>query len=368
MHPEINQQQTKATIGTTLKNLIPPLSFVPAILILAFFNPDSFQLTWKGRAPLVIFLWLLTLELAMTWKKLPIASRPPGWLKVFSISIVAALPTAFVLLKNLTSLNAVLIELGGSLGAGLYGTWFLNYSWPLSLEYVFFAAFLTLSLALVYKIKALKLFSISIFFIVATAVFYLLDTFYPYSTITALQALVPATTYATTRFLEMLGYTAIVTQSRIYIGALNIYQPVPILTVLSFQYNPPLQFPVAVFWPSSGIHSLVIYSFTILLFLKGTTFSLLRKSILVIIGAVGTFFVNVLRIASICLIGLYSPPGSGTAELFHTYFGELYFIAWILIYPLAIIYVPGILRKLYFLVRKQPMQQTIEAQPSLVRS
>jgi len=65
---------------------------------------------------------------------------------------------------------------------------------------------------------------------------------------------------------------------------------------------------------------------------------------IVVVGAVGTFIVNVLRIVSIYIIGLNS--GAEAATAFHSYYGELYFIAWILIYFFAIIYGPKILTKL----------------------
>ena len=57
--------------------------------------------------------------------------------------------------------------------------------------------------------------------------------------------------------------------------------------------------------------------------------------IIVGIGAVGTFMVNVLRIVTICIIG--TNIGEEAMNLFHSYFGELFFIAWIMTYPLTII-------------------------------
>ena len=88
--------------------------------------------------------------------------------------------------------------------------------------------------------------------------------------------------------------------------------------------------PLAIGWPCAGVHSLFIYTFVILLFIKDAAIPFKWKITCIAIGAVGTFIVNVLRIVSICIIG--STAGSEAAQLFHSYYGELYFVAWILAY------------------------------------
>jgi len=332
---------TNTSIQTTIKNLIIPLSFLLPVLILNILYPQSFQFVWKGRAPYLVFLCILSLELIIIWKNLP---KPPlntkQWTKTIAIAITIALPTAYVISTNTLQIADQIIEIGNVLGAGKYGEGFLKYSWPLSLEYFFFTGCLALSLWLFYGKNGFQRFSISLFFIGATGAFYMIDTFYPYASFGALQAIVPLTTESAAQFLRLMGYEAFVLPNHIYISALGLNQPMPILTIAKL----PSYFQVGIFWPSSGIHSLFIYTFTILLFLKNTTTSLTRKTIYMLIGAAGTFFVNVLRIASICIIGLSS--GAQAADLFHTYFGEFYFVTWIIIFLLAMIYGPKILTKL----------------------
>jgi exosortase/archaeosortase family protein len=77
-------------------------------------------------------------------------------------------------------------------------------------------------------------------------------------------------------------------------------------------------------WPCAGIESLLIYSVIILLFLKRTQIS--RK------GKI-TYFINILRIVTIFLIGI----NQGDFQVFHFYYGPLYSILWIIIYPLIIL-------------------------------
>ena len=58
--------------------------------------------------------------------------------------------------------------------------------------------------------------------------------------------------------------------------------------------------------------------------------------LIITIGATGTFIANVLRIAHISSIG--SKIGSeATNELFHNYYGELYFTSWTIIYLMILL-------------------------------
>jgi exosortase/archaeosortase family protein len=56
----------------------------------------------------------------------------------------------------------------------------------------------------------------------------------------------------------------------------------------------------------------------------------MRKIIYVALGALGTFFVNILRIVAILTAGVSG--GSSLATTFHEFYGEFFFIAWMFIY------------------------------------
>jgi thaumarchaeosortase len=60
-----------------------------------------------------------------------------------------------------------------------------------------------------------------------------------------------------------------------------------------------------------------------------------RKLIYFIIGAVGTYLVNVLRIIAYYFIRINS--GLNAAETFHDVYGELLFVVWILLYIMLIV-------------------------------
>lgn len=331
-------------ISEISRRLIIPLSFTLSISMLYILDPSSFEFAWKGRTPHMIFLWLLFLELALTWRKLDEKrSAAPSWVKTAMIVILAVAPIVYVLIVFFLGVNHDIAELGksigipfGSLPPGIDREWFPQVSWPLSLEYVFFTVFFAVSLVLVYGWFGPKQFSVSLFFIGATGVFYMIDTFYPYGTFTFLQSLAPVTASSAVYVLNWMGYEAYISR---------FYQGMPVLYVAGLPGPAP-----AIAWGCAGIQSLFIYTFAILFLLRGHAISITRKIIYITVGAIGTFIINVLRIVSYCIIGVKT--GQQTAEMFHKYYGELYFIAWIIAYVLIIIYGGQVLTKMYSLVSK----------------
>lgn len=368
-------------IKTFMESLFVPFSLVLPILVLYILAPNSFQSTWKGRFLYILFLWLFFLELALAGKRIPKNMLGKSkWIRTLVAVVAMAVPIAYAIATVHFGLNQEIIELGKFVGVPyeVHGEGFLQFHWPLSLEYLVFTAFFVISVLLTYGIKGLKRFSVSLFFLGAAGSFYMIDTFYPYGTLTVLQSFAPITASSAVNVLKWMGYNAILIP--------NAYMGMPVLLAPNFV-------PLAIGWPCAGVHSLFIYTFVILLFLKDIPFALQKKKIraaipkglrfmagsktlsfpmqhvkiqagimaaerlivnvlrmmpvfiIVFVGAVGTFIVNILRIASIVIIGVN--VGEEAAMMFHTYYGELYFIAWILLYLFAIIYGPKILTKLW---------------------
>jgi exosortase/archaeosortase family protein len=95
----------------------------------------------------------------------------------------------------------------------------------------------------------------------------------------------------------------------------------------------------AIAWPCAGIESLLIFTVVILLFLKRMPISWKAKSGYFVFGAGVTYFINILRIVTIFMIAMNSPPlyeQSMEVQWFHFYYGPLYSITWIIVYPLLI--------------------------------
>lgn len=296
---------------------------VPLIILYIFDTGNSFEYLWKGRAPYLLFLWLLFLEAALGWKKLQ--TEPPlFWSKKTVITaVIMLLPTFYALGLNF-GLQDGIIDLGKAIGvpSEQFGEWYLTHSWTFSFEYILFAVFFVASIWLLYGKKQLKIFAVSCFFIAGVGIFYMIDTFYPYGTFSVLQSFVPVTVTGAILILNLLGYgTATFSGGTDGLG----------LTVTGTGSS----YSAIVSWSCAGSHSLFLYSFMIMLFLRGTSISRSRKIIYVVCGAAGTYFVNILRIVAILLAGVNS--GASLATTFHEFYGEFFFIAWMFIY-LSIIF------------------------------
>jgi thaumarchaeosortase len=307
-----------------LKTALTFSAFVVPLIILYVIDSGSFDYLWKGRAPYFLFLWLLFLEAILGWKNLKEEHTTIWTKKTVLAAVILLLPTVYAVGLNF-GLHSGIVELGRTIGVPIIDgdTWYLTHSWPFSLEYILFAAFFVTSIWLLYGIRGLKSLAVSSFFIGGVGVFYMIDTFYPYGTFTILQSFVPVTVSGATFILNFLGYG-----TRTFSGGAD---GLGLIVTGAGGKN----YRAIVSWSCAGSHSLFLYSFMIMLFLRGTNISRTRKIIYVVAGAVGTFFVNILRIVAILLAGVNS--GASLAVTFHEFYGEFFFITWMFIY-LSIIF------------------------------
>jgi len=320
-------------IGDVSRRFVIPFSFILPISTLYLVYPHSFELVWKGRTPYLIFLWLLFLEVALAWKKLP--SKP---LSIGAIAITTAAPTYLIGIFSF-ALNDEIMELGKFVGVPYQEYDWLLGDWVLSIEYVVLTVCFVASILLTYKIDGLKIFSISAFFLGATSCFYMIDTFYPLGILGVLQGFVQVIASSVASILNGMGYpTQVLSPEQLQ----DLYKFDPKgMWGLNVHGIPSV---VLIAWGCAGVQSLFIYTFVILLFTKGAPISTKRKIIYVAIGAIGTFVINILRIVSICLIGVQK--GAEALRIFHEYYGELFFIVWIIVYLVIIIYGAQILTKM----------------------
>jgi len=329
----------------TYKRLLIPLSFILTLLVTYVIDPQSFQEAWKGRVFYLFFLWLFALEFITGDRSSKLEnSSDLKWARIISGAFMLIIPTIYTIEAHVFGLNNTIIEFGKTLGIGQglrdlnFQRWLVNYSWPLSVEYIVVAVSIFMAIFFLLEYEGLKQFSVSVFLLVAMSIFYTIDTFRPYGTFTfsvfpsfppfliykdfsPLQGLVPFTTSFVTSILPQIGYS---------VQTIVLQQTGSVQMLVN-------GVPFLIYWPCAGIHSLFIYTFVILLFLKGSQVSLAEKITCLVVGAVGTFFVNVLRIVSIIDVFLTSGAEAGT--YFHNYYGELFFLGWIVIYLFALIFV-----------------------------
>jgi thaumarchaeosortase len=307
------------------------------LLVAYIINANSFLDAWKGRAFYLFFLWLFSLEsiLGDGGDKQQKTNSGSEWARVVIGVFLLLIPTVYLMETYMFGLNNTVMDFGKFLGVGQgfregdFKTWLITTSFPYSVEYLITAVSLILATYLLLGFKGLKQFSVSLFLLGAMGAFYMVDTFMPYGEATSLQALVPYTASSAAYILQQTGH---------------------VVQMVVLQQDGGVQMlvngaPFLVYWPCAGVHSLFIYTFVILLFLKGSPMSLVGKAITLTIGAIGTFFVNVLRIVSI--IQIYVSSGFEAGDYFHNYYGELYFLVWIVVFLFVLILVQR------FLIRKK---------------
>jgi exosortase/archaeosortase family protein len=296
-----------------------------------FFN-DSFlfELTWKGRMFLLVFLWIILVESAMDWSKF-VDEKPKNRYVIIASLICALIPTFYVIATYFFGLDLSILQIGhdvfGILSVrGANEPWdFLHLFWPISCEYIVFAVFFISAVMLAYKTKGLKALSISLALLGGIGVAYMFDTVYPFGVFKPLQAFALPTAAVAAALFDLLGYTV-----RLAFPAYGVEQSLPSLTVTVGGETAS----VAIAWACAGVQSLLLYVVIILVFFKRADISAFRKLAYFIIGLFGTFFVNVLRVFSIVLIMLNS--GSETGMAFHNTYGEMYSVIWILLFIMLI--------------------------------
>jgi thaumarchaeosortase len=301
---------------------------------IAFFNNTGFMFdyTWKGRLFLLFFVWLFALEAFAGLKSLneELGDKRRRKIKVAAILACALIPLIYIIAINYLGLDQVVINLGAFIRLDYWkANWAywensLTGDWPMSLEYVVFTVSFLATVLLAYGKKGVKTFSISAALIAGITVVYMIDTMYPAGAFKPFEALALPTAACAAVVLEAMG-----------IPFMMLYTPgpssAPVITMSVG--GSPVQTGIA--WPCAGVQSLFLFAVIILLLFKKSGISPFRQAIYFIIGAVGTYFINVARIVSYFVILLNQ--GQDAALVFHNVYGEMYFFTWILLYILLII-------------------------------
>lgn len=296
------------------------LSFVVPFSILYVLEPSLFEATWIGRTFYLFFLWLVILEVILSWdnlqnSKLKKVKSP----RTVLFLIVLTLPTLYVVWANYFGLNDIIRNL-------VYQNtmrWGDALLMRVPVEYLVFTLLFALMVPLAFGINGLRTFSASTAFLGIIGTLYAIDTLY-HNTFTPFQVLVPATTVLSASVLNMMGY-----QTKISVGHDPINGTYPVL-IASNANAGPVSFGIA--WACSGIESLLIYTVVMALFLKPSAIRWIYKIPLLVTGAFITYFINILRVVNIFVIQL----NGGNYQEFHDYYGPLLSVLWITSYPLII--------------------------------
>jgi exosortase/archaeosortase family protein len=135
--------------------------------------------------------------------------------------------------------------------------------------------------------------------------------------------LVPTTATLAAKTLNLMGYATVLTTE----NGMPTLQATGALGTAKF----------SIAWPCAGIESFLIYLAVALLFLQQMQISWKAKTGFFVFGVIVTYFINVLRITEIFIIGMQYGVNSTQVTDFHSYYGPLYSITWIMLYPIVIL-------------------------------
>ena len=195
----------------------------------------------------------------------------------------------------------------------------LEYSWGWLFDFAVMALFVTATLAILFGRKWFRIAPAGPIFLSGNAIILALDSFFPYDTLGPLQYIVPYLVQANVWVITALD--------------LGIATARDNLMFLNGDFGP---FALQVFWPSAGVHSVIIYSLVMMAFLIKMNIIRKRKIMYFIIGIAGTIFVNMIRIFSLSVYALKVTTDPEAWEEFHSVAGEIMFLPWLFIFLLVV--------------------------------
>jgi thaumarchaeosortase len=322
------------------------------LMVLDYFDLEAFPLlnergfyfdyTWVGRLFLLFFLWLFVLEfLNIKQSSEDLEVKPVNRIRIVAALACAAVPLIYVVAANFLGCSQAVIDLGDAIRGDYWeqaSQWWeliLNAEWVIVFEYLLFTFSFLATILLAYGKRGLKDYSITVGLIGGITAAYSLDVFFPYGVLRPLQMMTLPTAAFAAGFLELIGYTFYLNYSP---GA----QAMPTIRLVKYNletgsgqvFGPT----VSIAWPCAGVHSLFLYTLIILLLFKKSEITGFRKLVYFVVGAVGTYTVNILRIATyfIILNNTWTTSRMTDAQTFHDVYGDLFSVIWILSYMLLI--------------------------------
>ena len=280
----------------------------PVIFALAVY-PNTFSLGWnQGRGGFLFAMAFIAAELLGL--KLEIPKK----------RLLAIIPLAAVVIIYLTSLDFGLKNYLVSIAPQFHVQ--LVYSWTWMWDFIVIAAFFMASMTILFGKRWIRISPAGPIYAAGTAIILSLDTFFPYDSLGPLQYVVPYLVKLDVFLIGVFHLGHATSQSNVMF--------------LNGDHGP---FALQVFWPSAGVHSIIIYSLVMMAFLLKMNIPRNRKIVYFALGVVGTITVNVIRIFSLSIFVLKVSTNVNEFESFHGIAGEIMFLPWLFIFLLIVTYV-----------------------------
>ena len=290
------------------KNLYIAIAIIssPILFALAVF-PDSFSLSWnQGRGGFLFALAFIIAEIVGL--KIVIPTK----------RLLAVVPLAILTIAYIVGLEYGLRDF--ILSSSEQYNVQLIYSWTWMWDFIVMVIFVIASLTIYFGKRWIRIAPAGPIFLGGSAIILSLDAFFPYDTLGPLQYVVP---YLVQANVWLIG----IFDLGVATGRDNIM----------FLKGDHGTMVLQVFWPSAGVHSVIIFSLVMGAFLLKMNIPRRRKSIYFILGIIGTIIVNMIRIFSLSWYALKVTTDAEQWEEFHSVAGEIMFLPWLFVFLLIVI-------------------------------
>ena len=270
----------------------------PILFVLAAY-PDSFSMSWnQGRGGFLFGLAFIIAEIVGI--KFIVSKRR----LIFGIPLAIVTIIYFVLLDF--GLHDYIINAAPAFNVQLI------YSWEWFWDFLVITIFAISASILMFGKKWIRIVIAGPVFLAGSAIILSLDAFFPYDTLGPLQYFVPH-----------LVQTNVWIINAFELGTATARDN---LMFLRGDHGP---FALQVFWPSAGVHSVVIYSLVMMAFLLKMNIKQSRKIMYFGLGIIGTIVINLIRIFSLSVFALKVSTNPVEFEEYHSVAGEIMFLPWL---------------------------------------
>ena len=196
----------------------------------------------------------------------------------------------------------------------------LIYSWTWMWDFIVMAIFVVAALSIFFGKRWIRIAPAAPIFLTGTAIILSLDAFFPYDTLGPLQYIVPFFVEANVWVITVLDLGTAVAKDNVM-----------------FLRGDHGSMALQVFWPSAGVHSIIIFSLVIGAFMLKMNIQRNRKAIYFVLGIIGTITVNLIRIFSLSWYALKVTTDPVAWEEYHKIAGEIMFLPWLFAFILVVI-------------------------------
>lgn len=299
---------------------VPVYFLIAPVVYLVIIDSASFTVFWFwgeqiGRAGFAFIIFLVAWEWYDSRQRL--TARRGRWRLIVALTITVILFAYYwqrVMNDAWTYSMRIIItsQFGVSQEAPL--------SFLLAMDYLVYAIFSLCIVAVFYGPRSIRSMITPATYAIGSGVLDLMDAFYPEDSLAFMQSWVYLIWNVVVGILVVLGFR---------IASPGSVTPPSILLrgnqLSLWGYKGFIR--ILIYWPSSGVVSMIMCGIVLIILLIKLDAPMRRKVTYAAIGALGTYFANVLRIT---LIILYVTYISLDVKTFHDSIGEIIFLTWML--------------------------------------